>query len=100
MSLLLQCVPRPLLARLADAEPVERRRAVDRGPIAAVARPVGKVGLVGEARVLGPDARVDDADDDVLAAVPPPSRPEPPSPASPRSIGGVVGHRLPGLDRA
>ena len=67
MSLLLQWFARPLLAGLADPAPVGGRRAVDAEAVAAAARPIGEVGLVGEAGVLGPDAGVDHADDDVLA---------------------------------
>ena len=62
--------------------------------------PVREVGLVGEARVLRPDARVDDADDDVLADVAARSAQKPPGPVSPSSDGVLSVSRLPALVEA
>ncbi len=56
-----------LLPRDAFPEPIAGRRAVGQIAFAAVASGVAKIKLVGEAGVLGPDAGIDDADDDVFA---------------------------------
>jgi len=57
---------RPSFARLAGAMPTCWRAAVRKPSLAAGARRIGKIDLVRKARVLGPDTRIDDTDDDVL----------------------------------
>ena len=60
----------PALAGLADAVPGGWRGVIDAMAIGRVAVPVLEVVLIREARMLGPDPGVDDADDDILAGQP------------------------------